>query len=226
MAKKMIPLKRTARAITECWKTAETRTCDAVQANYWAPAEEHITFLFRGELRQAIDEANQRSEFGKAFVADLLSAYPELRGAQRISQSARLFGSVTFHGHSHEGSTSGSDLGLIIRRPSIVVDGWPSDRLTIHDDYARALLVQAKLGRPVQSKPGRVQWGSLTDDQTVLIPKHSQYYSLLLYRWQDAEEAACTPSNGRPTKDLALTTLQVGCARIHFRINVTLTRFC
>jgi hypothetical protein len=189
MSTKRIPLRHTGSAITECWKTAETRTSDAVQAKYWAPGEENITFLFSGELRQAISDANQQGAFGRAFVSDLIAAYPELRAAPHLSHTLtnRLLGSVTFHGHRHEGSTSGSDLGLVIRQPSIVVNGWKPDHLTIHDDYAPGLLVQAKLGRPVKAQPSTIHWRSLTDDQRLLIPVHSAYYSLLLYQWQNPE---------------------------------------
>src|SRR5687768_574187 len=96
-----VSLRQVANVISQGWQCAEERTRLLVGERYWSPAEEHITFLFSGELRASVETASQNRAFEKAFVSDLMSACPRLR-SPIIAAAAGLVGSVNFHNRHHE----------------------------------------------------------------------------------------------------------------------------
>jgi len=174
-----IPLNTVGRVIARCWNSAEDRTSKVVALRYSGPTEEHITFLFAGELRASVKKASSSGEFDRAFMADLRSSIPDLDyNAEHIFSG--LVARVNFHNRRHEGSQSASDLGIVIRRPVVRLD-HNRTYIDLSLDHSTGLLAQAKRGA-YNGAAGAFKWGRFTKAQQLLFPKHSNYYSLLLYR--------------------------------------------
>jgi hypothetical protein len=140
-----IKLPRLARLVAACWQRGEATTADLVAQKYPRPDEPFLTSLFAGELGVAIDEASGTGHVETAFLDDVRNAVPEL---DRIAESGLqgLVARVSFHGQGHEGRRSGSDIGIVIRRP-LVHFATSGERLELHPDHASGFLAQAKLGR-------------------------------------------------------------------------------
>jgi hypothetical protein len=165
-----------------------------IRRRYWPAQEEEVTFLLRGELRFQFDQATVNGVFANAFSRDLSTRCPNLVRSSTWPRALaeRLVGNVSFHSRHHEGTESGSDFGLLIQRPVIMVNSYQHDVIVIKDGNPQALLVQAKLGRPA-AHGDRSRWDTLTDRQNVLFRRHRHYFSLLLYRWTDAQGSSVAP---------------------------------
>jgi hypothetical protein len=96
-----IKLSTLGQVIAECWMEAEEATVKAVAEKYPDPEEEHITFLFAGELRASVAQASSNNTFADAFLADLLKALPEL-GRDASLHAAGLMARVNLHSRRHE----------------------------------------------------------------------------------------------------------------------------
>jgi hypothetical protein len=142
------------------------------------PTEEQITFLFSGELREAVERSSLAGQFAAAFQWDLLAHPPPMPAAIDPLSGRGLVGRVNFHHRQHEGRRSGSDLGVIVTRPSV---SWVANSLRIQHDCRRALLAQAKLNKHKKSNDRPPPWGSLTKRQQAQIPQLRDFYALLLY---------------------------------------------
>ena len=175
-----ISLHKLGQVIAECWERAETVTAKAVGEEFPQPAEEDITFLFSGKLRVEVDEASKRGEFERALLADLALHFRD-HTADALVPFKGLIARVNFHSRLHEGRRSGADIGVVLIRPSVHVV-YRSGDVQVTRDRARALMAQAKLGRPHEKRAGSMSWGRLTKAQERLIPTHQNYYALLLYR--------------------------------------------
>jgi hypothetical protein len=175
-----IKLTHLAQLLGQCWNAAERETARLIAEKYHAPNEENLTFLFSGELRALVENASATRQIESAFLKDLRSSIPNL--PERVARYARgLLARVTFHGRRHEGYQSGADLGLVITRPLVTLS---SDhvRVQFRRDRGTGLLAQAKLGCPKITGEMQLKWGRLTAPQARKFSKHSDYYSLLLYR--------------------------------------------
>ena len=161
---------------------AERRVRRAVQSKYWGPAEEDVTFLLRGELRIAVARASDDGAFREAFLADVVSACPGASDTWRLRTFATgLIATVNFHGRSHEGRNSASDIGIVVETPEVRIDSWDPTEVTGHNGVGRGILVQAKLGRP-KAAAGGSYWGRLTRPQSKLFRQHPEGRALLLYQ--------------------------------------------
>ena len=180
-----ILLERTGRAVAKCWERAEAATTFAIAQKHPHPSEEEITFIFFGELRDAVQKASNARELEQAFVTDLRTQLPGL-SADGVRQIPGLVARVNQHGRWHEGHKSGSDLGVVITRP-IVHKHAGGHSVEITRGHARGLLAQAKLGKIRKPNSERFKFRGLTGTQKRIIPKHHSYYWLLLYRLQDLD---------------------------------------
>jgi hypothetical protein len=184
-----IRLASTALALNQVWRIAEDRVRHSVVSKHHGPNEEAISFLLQGELAEALNDASERGVFGRAFLADLQRAIPDLRQhLPSLRFAERVVGTVHFHSRHHEGRASASDVVVVVKRPVALLESGTNRRLRIRQNYERALFVQAKLGRPIAN--GRTDWGDLTRSQRIRFPKMVSYLSLLLYRWSDPDGSA------------------------------------
>ena len=174
-----IELRNLGDVVAKCWERAEETTRQAVAEKHIAPAEEHLTVLFGGELRAAVAKASGRREFEEAFLEDVQREFPDV-DVGVVSEFNGLIAQVNLHNRWHEGRLSAADVGVVICRPSVYRVG--TNEVQIVRDQRRALLAQAKLGRADEKREGRVKWRNLSKKQEDLIPTHKDYYSLLLYR--------------------------------------------
>lgn len=173
-----------AELLSGCWRAAEDATVEQCSG----ASEEEITFFFRKQFERVVEEASERGSFERAFLIDLDQSFWEF-GRFQLEQIARgLIASVNFHRKSHEGRVSGADLGIVLARPNVT--RGVGDELRIEREWMRALLAQAKLGIP---KGDRHEWGTLTRSQLALVPRHLDYYALLLYRYADRKRARLLP---------------------------------
>jgi hypothetical protein len=186
-----IRLRQLGHAIARCWLVAEEATAKVIAEKHPDPEEEHITFLFAGELRASVSQASEANVFATAFQADLQHALPEL-GIGASLRTAGLMARVNFHSRQHEGDRSGSDLGVIITQPSVRRHSSLT-QVEIVRDHARALLAQAKLNTRRVRRDGRKTWRSLTRSQKVILPGHSEYSALLLYCLEGSTRSNLTP---------------------------------
>jgi hypothetical protein len=175
-----IKLGSLALTIVRCWERAEAATATVIAAQFPHPCEEEITFLFGGKLRSEVDEASRKRSFELALLTDLELNYPR-HMADSFARFRGLIARVNFHSRAHEGLRSGADVGVVITRPSICVGTQPGS-VTVVRDSPRALMAQAKLGKAREEGATPIKWGQLTERQKHLIPAHSDYYALLLYR--------------------------------------------
>ena len=184
-----LSLTHLAEVIADCWAEAEEQTREYVQRTSCRPDEEHITFLLRSELAFSVRQKSERSFFEEAFKRDLDDAAPGLRERLSWELPHELVGCVSFHGKPHEGKT-GSDLALVIRQPRFEAT---SIGFRVGGTDARALLAQAKLGKPTRSKRQSEVWGTFNKNQRERLPSHVAHLALFLYRWQDAAGTELAP---------------------------------
>lgn len=175
-----------AQVIAECWAEAESRLIELIAKQHPNPPEELITDLLAGELRASVARASGTRRIQNAFLEDLDSQIPSLN-----FNDARRFGgliaSVTPHTKSHEGRLSAADLGIVILRPQVRLNGWGNQTIECSRDHATGLLAQAKLGHHKDRRRG-YRWNSLKKRQEDLYPDRRAYYSLLLYRLKGKNE--------------------------------------
>lgn len=166
--------KRVSDVIADCWESAEKATIAVIKERYWAPNEEQVTFLLCGELRFAVEGANQANAFQKAFEAELLEISPAaLSTTIKRRSMAGLIGSISFHRRHFEGHHSGADFGVVIGRPDIRVSGSGA---TLFRTKQSVLLAQAKLKRPTGTTC------ELTEFQEQTITSRAGDYAVLIYR--------------------------------------------
>jgi len=167
------------RVIAGCWAEAESNLAKLIALKHPNPPEELITDLLAGELRQSVALASGSHMVEHAFLEDLEEQVPNLN----VSDARRfggLIATVVPHNKSHEGCVSAADLGVLILRPQIWLNGWGNQTIECSRDYATGLLAQAKLGHHKKHRKG-YRWNTLKKKQKELFPKRREYYSLLLY---------------------------------------------
>jgi hypothetical protein len=185
-----ISMKNLGGVIAACWAAAEEATARAIAEKYPNPGEENITFLFGGELRASVAEESRKGSFARAFYADLLLV-PGI--GRHVLKAEGLVARVNLHSRWHEGRRSGSDLGMIVTKPSIL---WHPElrEVEIVRDQARALLAQAKLNKSRQYRDGHISWGTLTKSQQKrFLPEYKEYSALLLYHLEDSARSKLAP---------------------------------
>jgi len=153
-----VTLAKLANLIGRCWERAEAGTINAVATKYHGPQEENLTFLFAAELRCAVKDASDKREFEKAFLSDIQAHFP---GINNINRLTGLIARVNFHNRSHEGTKSGSDLGIVITRPDVQPVRFNEFKVSRAE---QGLLTQAKLGS-FDQRANRLVWGKLTKPQ-------------------------------------------------------------
>ena len=175
-----IKLNKLAQVIAGCWAEAEAKLTEVIAEKHPNPSEELITDLLAGELRASVSRASDTHRVEHAFLEDLGSQIPNLD----VSDARRfggLIATVTPHTKPHESQVSAADLGLVILRPQVWLNGWSNDTIECSRDHATGLLAQAKLGQHKKRRDG-YSWNPLKKKQENLFPKRHAYYSLLLYR--------------------------------------------
>jgi len=175
-----VKLNKLAQVIAGCWVEGESRLAELIAQKHPNASEELITDLLAGELRTSIARASDTHRIEHAFLEDIDSQIPNLNFSD-----ARRFGglvaTVTPHTKSHEGRVSAADLGIVILRPQVWLNGWGNETIECSRDHATGLLAQAKLGHHKKRRKG-YSWNSLQKNQEDLFPVRCDYYSLLLYR--------------------------------------------
>lgn len=175
-----VKLNKLAQVIAGCWAEGETRLTELIAEKHPNPSEELITELLAGELRASVARASDSHRVEHAFLEDIDSQIPNLN-----VNDARRFGgliaSVTPHTKPHESQVSAADLGIVILRPQVWLNGWGNETIECSRDHATGLLEQAKVGQHKKNSEG-YSWNSLKKKQEDLFPKRHAYYSLLLYR--------------------------------------------
>lgn len=180
-----IKLNELAQVIAGCWAEVESRLAELIAQKHPNPSEELITDLLAGELRASVARASGSHSVEHAFLEDLKSQIPNLS----VSDARRfggLIASVTPHTKSHEGRVSAADLGIVILRPQVWLNGWGNETIECSRDHATGLLAQAKLGHHKKRREG-YSWNTLKKKQEDLFPDRRAYYSLLLYRLKGKE---------------------------------------
>jgi len=201
-----VRLNTLGQVIAKCWVEAEEATAKAIAEKYPDPEEENITFLFAGELRAAVAHASSKNAFANAFSADLQQALPGF-GRDVSSKAAGLMARVNLHSRRHEGRRSGSDLGVIITQPSVRRHSV-LPQVEIVRDHARALLAQAKLNKRKARRDGRMSWRSLTRPQKKILPDHSEYSALLLYRLEGSVRSKLAPFQWQSCKGHSIEDIE------------------
>ena len=131
----------------------------------------------------------------RSFVADLQAGIPELRDrAGGIAHG--IVADVTLHGRGAE-RTSGGDLGLLIVRPHVSLEG---DVARVRD-YRRGLLCQAK------RKKGR-RFGSLSKSQRSVLPARLPYLAILGYEFADTEGYDLEPFKWQPCHEASVREIE------------------
>ena len=69
-----MPIPETAAVIADCWIAAERKLRSLVGKKYFDADEEILTFLFTGELRQAISRRSIVASLKEAFARDVAAA--------------------------------------------------------------------------------------------------------------------------------------------------------
>jgi hypothetical protein len=137
-----VKLNKLAQVIAGCWVEGESRLAELIAAKHPNASEELITDLLAGELRSSIAQASDTHRIEHAFLGDLDSEIPDFSFTD-----ARRFGglvaTVTPHTKSHEGRVSAADLGIVILRPQVWLNGLgtrPSNAVEIMQmDFWRKL---------------------------------------------------------------------------------------
>jgi hypothetical protein len=201
-----IKLNKLAQVIAGCWAEAESRLTELIAEKHPNPSEELITDLLAGELRASVARASGTHRVEHAFLEDLDSQIPNLN----VSDARRfggLIASVTPHTKSHEGRVSAADLGIVILRPQVWLNGWANETIECSRDHATGLLAQAKLGhhkkrgKGLRSQGPGYSWNTLKKKQEDLFPDRRAYYSLLLYRLKGKELSEFQPLRWQLCRD-------------------------
>src|SRR5579864_279413 len=175
-----VKLKKLAQVIAGCWTEAEASLTEIIAVKHPNPSEELITDLLAGELRASVAHASRTHRVERAFLEDLDSQIPNLNVSD-VRRFGGLIATVTPHTKPHESQVSAADLGIVILRPQVWLNGWGNETIECSRDHATGLLAQAKVGQHKKRSEG-YSWNSLKKKQEDLFPKRHAYYSLLLYR--------------------------------------------
>jgi hypothetical protein len=189
----------TIRVIRECWNVAETELRSIIEKKYHDLDEECITKLFYSEFCFLLRDASQNKKVERAFLADLQKAFPEALCSRLSGFSANLIADVSLHKREMEKITGG-DFGLTITRPQI--SRRSQSELILGNDYCRGLLCQAKIKR----RNGK--WGLLKKNQKEILPKHTDYLSLLLYSYSDAERCHLNPFEWQLCRNISMDNME------------------
>ncbi len=166
-----VKLDKLARVIAGCWAEAEIKLTELISEKHPNPPEELITDLLAGELRASIAQASRAHRVENAFLEDLESQIPNLN----VSDARRFGGlvaAVTPHTKPHESQVSAADLGIVILRPQVWLNGWGNETIECSRDHATGLLAQAKLGQHRKRCEGYI-WNSLKKKPRGSVPKAS-----------------------------------------------------
>jgi hypothetical protein len=175
-----IKLNKLAQVIAACWVEAEARLIKRIADQHPNPSEELITDLLEGELRASVARASETHRVEHAFLEDLYSQIPHLD----VSEARRfggLIARVIPHTKPHESRVSAADLGIVILRPQVWLNGWGNETIECSRDHATGLLAQAKLGH-YKIRGRGYSWNPLKKSQVDLFAGRHAYYALLLYR--------------------------------------------
>ncbi|HMK37653.1 MAG TPA: hypothetical protein VK463_21450 [Desulfomonilaceae bacterium] len=176
--------------IGQCWHSAELATRGLLADRHFDADEEFITSLFIGELRKSADEATKFGRVREAFLQDLLTAFPDESDFGNLGQIAEgITAIITRHPRQIEAKTGG-DMGVVLVRPNVFRDD--EDHFVIDDEFQRGLMCQAKINKRVLGKQGSA-WGDLTPNQKKVLPAHTEYLSLILYKYSDKERRFLEP---------------------------------
>jgi len=162
-----IKLNKLAQVIVGCWAEVEPKLAELIAQKHPNPQEELITDLLAGELRASVARASDSHSVEHAFLEDLKSQIPNLS----VSDSRRfggLIASVTPHTKPHEGRVSAADLGIVILRPQVSLNGWGNETIECSRDHATGLLAQAKLGHHKKRREG-YSWNTLQQKRSKRI---------------------------------------------------------
>ena len=171
---KIIPIPQILKVISDCWLRAEDCLRNDLATKYGGADEELITPTFRAKFAEQLQIASRNGSIPRAFLADLLLAFPTLGRTELSRIASGLIADVTLHERETERYTGG-DLGLLIIRPNVSL----GVELISISDYRRGLLCQAKLKRATG------KWGSFTKKQKEVLPERLSYLGLLLYCYKD-----------------------------------------
>ncbi len=173
----LLRIPNTLNVVSVCWKLAEDDLQNEIKNYYPNSDEEFVTRLFLGRFAAKLRSASEQQFIEFAFLEDLKSSFPHLRGSYELCQIANgLVAHVTLHRRTAEKITGG-DLGLMILRPQIANSG---NAIKIND-YRRGILCQVKL------KDEKGKWGRFTPNQKKVLPERLGYLCILLYNYTDPE---------------------------------------
>ena len=201
-----IKLNKLAQVIAGCWAETESRLAELIAEKHPNPSEELITDLLTGELRASVAHASSTHRVEHAFLEDLASQIPNL-DVSEVRRFGGLIASVTPHTKSHEGRVSAADVGIVILRPQVWLNGWGNETIECSRDHATGLLAQAKLGHHKKRRKG-YSWNSLKKKQEDLFPDRRAYYSLLLYRLKGKELSEFQPLRWQLCRDYMVEDLK------------------
>ena len=197
--------------ITDCWETAERELRKNVRRKFRDRDEEIITELFRAELEVEFERVS-RGAVAKAFLSDLKQTFPAVADGSLFKIARGLIATVSFHQRQVEGETGG-DLGIVLVRPDVRRSLYKGSVLTLDHDYRRGLLCQAKIFRRDST------WGGFTEKQKkTLAPERLEYFSLLLYRYDDqhGERRELAPFAWQLARNATVDQVGVWLASNHF----------
>lgn len=201
-----VKLNRLARVVTECWAQAESKLTEVIAEKHPNPSEELITDLLAGEIRASVARASSTHKIERAFLEDLKYQIPNL-AVSDVRRFGGLIASVTPHTKPHESKISAADLGIVILRPQVWLNGWGNDTIECSRDHATGLLAQAKLGQH-KKRRNEYSWNPLKKAQEDLFPKRHTYYSLLLYRLKGKQLSEFEPLRWQLCRDHLVTEIK------------------
>ena len=182
--KSLINLPNTLNLIKIAWTASEKRVCSLISTKYFNHDETFITRLLIGEIRETLNEFNEKRLFEINFLKDLELFFDDTKLKKEIVRlSKNLIARITYHEPEME-KISGADFGLAVIRPN--VSKIKQNRLK-ESMHKQGLLCQAKR----QKDNGKM--GTLTDHQKEIAPSCLKYYSIVLYTYSDKNRKNLQP---------------------------------
>lgn len=193
--------------ICECWEEAEKSVRTLLTTHYLDKGEEFITELFHGQFRVAVDKASTTGKVYYAFRSDLGDAFPGLHYSQEMDRISNGIRATTILHPKKVEEKTGGDLGILLIRPNITADPYDRSLLNIDDEYQRGLLCQAKIKRrPTVSR--RSYWGTLSNNQKMILSQHTEYLSLVLYQYTDEDRLYLAPFHWQICRGASIDSVQ------------------
>lgn len=189
----------TAVVIADCWMAAERALRRLVRKKYFDPDEEHLTFLFTGELRQVITSERTRVSLRNAFRQDLEVALDGHLPWFELDKYTDVVGKVVFYPRKLESKTK-ADFGIVLKRP-LISFSHPIEQPYRREAFCRrGLLCQAKV-----TQRGSKAYGELDPEQIKKFSESPQAYSLTLYEFLDEMRTVLEPFQWFPCGGEAAT---------------------